>query len=224
VLLVAHRTPTTVEGCAELAEAGASIFECDVQLRGDTVMVSHYLPFLNLTGWFQHDNAHFRWRYGPPFDPTLADVLARIPADCGILLDPKEKDPARCQALVDALVAELGTGPNGLDRFRASTGDLDDLERYRAAGFATWRTLKSPAEIDAAVAEGPMPHQGVSVRQTALDADSIDRLHGVVDTIVAWTVNDPERARQLADSGVDGITTDRRDVMQTVANGRSDRS
>jgi glycerophosphoryl diester phosphodiesterase len=197
------------------------VFECDVQLRGDTVMVSHYLPFLNVRGWFQHDNAHFRWRYGPPFDPSLAEVLARIPAGCGVLLDPKEKDPARCQALVDALVTQLRASPGGLDRFQASTGNLDDLERYRAAGFRTWRTLKSPADIDAAVAEGRLPDQGVSVRQSALDPDAVERLHGVVDTVVAWTVNDLARARKLSESGVDGITTDRRDVMEGVTNGRA---
>jgi glycerophosphoryl diester phosphodiesterase len=35
--------------------------------------------------------------------------------------------------------------------------------------------------------------------------------------VVAWTVNDVERARQLRDLGVDAVTTDRIQVMSAVA-------
>ena len=188
-----------------------------MQLRGDTVMVSHYLPFLNIHGWLQHDNARFRWRWGPPFDATLAEVLTRVPPECGILLDPKGKDPARRRLLTDALAAELAGGPDGPVRFRVSTSDEDELGRYRAAGFRTWRTLKSPAEVDAAVSGGRMLHDGVSVRHTALDPGSVERLHGVVDAIVAWTVNDLDRARALMAMGVDGLTTDREQVIRAIA-------
>src|SRR4051812_21871545 len=57
VLLIAHRTPRTAAACDDLAAAGAQLFECDVQLRGDTVVVSHFLPFLGRPGWLEHDNA-----------------------------------------------------------------------------------------------------------------------------------------------------------------------
>ena len=72
VLLLAHRFPGTAEGCREFLRAGAAGFEMDLQLRGRRVLVSHYLPFLQIHGWFQHDGTRFRWRDGPPYDPTLA--------------------------------------------------------------------------------------------------------------------------------------------------------
>ena len=56
MFLVAHRTPRTAAGCEAFAAAGAGMFECDVQFRGRTVVVSHFLPFLGRRGWLEHDN------------------------------------------------------------------------------------------------------------------------------------------------------------------------
>lgn len=204
MLLVAHRTPHTADACAEFAAAGAWCFEVDVQLRGDRVVVSHFLPFLRLPGWFEHDGRRFRWRGGPPFDPDLEDVADRVPGDRLILLDPKETDPQRRRRLVDALADRL---PDR-DRFRVSTGDADDLARYRAAGFRTWRTLKTAEDLADACTGGASADDGVSVRHSLLTSASVAALHRVARPVVAWTVNDGSRARELRDLGVDAITTD----------------
>lgn len=213
MLIVAHRTPTTAAGCAALAAAGAHAFELDVQLRGTRLVVSHYLPFLGVRGWLEHDNGRFRWRSGPPRDPALLDIVALIPPQCLILLDPKETEPCRRRALHEALVAALPER----DRLRVSTDRADDLERYRAAGFQTWRTIKTGRALGHVISSGPVPDAGVSVRHTLLDAASVERLHGVTDTVVAWTVRNVARAARLREFGVDGITTDSRGVMTRLA-------
>lgn len=213
MILVAHRTPATSEGCARLADAGATVFETDVQLAGGTLVVSHFMPVRWTRGLVRRDNGRFRVRDGPPFDPTLAEALERIPDHCRVLLDPKETGPERRRRLVRALADAL---PDRA-RFVVSTGDPEDLVAFRQAGFDTWRTLKQPGEVRSVAAGGPLPERGTSVRHTALDADAIGALHGVTDTVVAWTVNDAARARALRDLGVDGITTDRPEVMATVA-------
>jgi glycerophosphoryl diester phosphodiesterase len=204
MLLVAHRTPRTPDACAAFAAAGAWCFEVDVQLRDDRVVASHFLPFLRVRGWFEHDGRRFRWRGGPPFDPDLDDVLARVPDDRLILVDPKETDPRRRARLVDALAERLPQR----DRFRVSTDDADDLARYRAAGFRTWRTLKTPADLSAAC-DGDLADDAVSVRHSLLTAGTVAALHRMSRPVVAWTVNDAGRARDLRDLGVDAITTDR---------------
>lgn len=204
MLLVAHRTPRTADACAGFAAAGAWCFEVDVQLRGERVVVSHYLPFLQFRGWLEHDGRRFRWRGGPPFDPDLEEVVARVPDDRLILLDPKETEPRRRARLADALAERLPQR----DRFRVSTDDADDLARYRSAGFRTWRTLKTPADL-AAASDDPGADDGVSVRHSLLNADSVAALQRVTRPVVAWTVNDIEQARRLRDLGVDAITTDR---------------
>jgi len=213
MLVVAHRTPRTRSGCEDLVTAGATIFECDVQLRGGTVVVSHFLPFLRRRGWLEHDNGRFRWRQGiRRRDLTLREVVAMVPARCGILLDPKETDMARRARLIDEVARVL---PDR-SRFRVSTDRLDDLAGYRAAGFDTWLTIKSAPRLVGAVAAGELPDAGVSVRHTLLDPDTTAALHRVTGTVVAWTVNDAGRARRLAEDGVDGITTDSHDVMRAM--------
>ncbi|HEX3337212.1 MAG TPA: glycerophosphodiester phosphodiesterase [Jatrophihabitans sp.] len=213
MLLVAHRTPPTAAGCAQLVAAGAGAFELDVQLAGGEVLVSHYLPFLRVRGWLQHDSWRFRWRSGPPHDAVVRDAVDRIPADCLILLDPKDTDAFRRAALVDALARTLGAA----DRFRVSTHRPDDLARYRDAGFRTWRTIKDGRDLHRVITGAQLPDDGVSVRHTLLTSASVDRLREVTGRVVAWTVNDVIRAAELAALGVDGITTDRLDVMRAVA-------
>ena len=46
-----------------------------------------------------------------------------------------------------------------------------------------------------------------------IDADLVSRIHSQGGRVIAWTVNSLDDARRLADLGVDGICTDRSDVM-----------
>jgi glycerophosphoryl diester phosphodiesterase len=79
----------------------------------------------------------------------------------------------------------------------------------RDAGFRTWRTVGSAAELRIVLAGGRLPDDAVSVRQTLLSRDVVAALHEHVPLVIAWTVNRAARARQLVACGVDGITTDR---------------
>lgn len=213
MLLVAHRMPRTASECEAFVAAGAGMFECDVQLRGSTVVVSHFLPFLGRRGWLKHDNSRFRWRDGVRHrDPPLLDALALLPASCGVLLDPKETDRARRARLADELARLL---PDR-SRLRVSTDREGDLERFRAAGFQTWRTIKNAGQLRAALTRAALPDNGVSVRHSLLDAAAVTALRGVAATIAAWTVNSPARALALRGLGVDAVTTDDRAVMRAL--------
>jgi glycerophosphoryl diester phosphodiesterase len=56
-----------------------------------------------------------------------------------------------------------------------------------------------------------------------LDETTITALHAAGLTVVAWTVNDPERAAELVAWGVDGLTTDSAAIAETQGGGeRSD--
>lgn len=209
---VAHRVPRDAAQVQQWVDVGTSRFEADVQLAGETVVVSHFLPFLRLRGWVQHDGTRFRWRGGPPHDLSLAEVVALIPDRVGVLLDPKETAPARRAALTDALAAALPE-PR---RFVVSTDYDDDLVRYRAAGFRTWRTVKDAGALRAVLERGDVPDAGFSVRHSLLGEQVVARLHDIGGLVVAWTVNDTARAQHLMASGVDGITTDRPDIASLV--------
>lgn len=214
MLLVAHRTPPTREGCLELRAAGARVFELDVQLAGSSVVVSHYLPVLRVRGWLENDNWKVRWGgRGPSRDPELQALVDLVPDDCAVLLDPKERTAGRRAELADRVIA------HGFDtsRFCVSTHDDGDLRRYREAGFRTWRTAGTRRELAVLLAGGPRSDEAVSVRHTLLTEATIERLHSLVPTVVAWTVNTAGTAGRLRAMGVDGLTTDRREVMTYAA-------
>jgi glycerophosphoryl diester phosphodiesterase len=44
----------------------------------------------------------------------------------------------------------------------------------------------------------------------------VDRARALGLRIITWTVNDPERMHRLLDAGVDGIITDRPDLLREV--------
>jgi hypothetical protein len=212
MLLIAHRTPLTAAGCAELASAGAGAFEVDVQLVAGRLVVSHFVTLARLPGWLEHDNWRFRVRGRGPGDVAFEDALALVPPECLVLLDPKLPRGADRVRLADGLAAAV-TEHN---RFRVSTANPDDLDRYRGAGFRTWRTVDDRRQLETVLAGGALPDEGISIRHWRLAADVVARLHERAPEVIAWTVNDPARARRLAGYGVDGITTDSRVVLNAL--------
>lgn len=215
MILVAHRTPATRAGCLALADAGAQLFEADVQVDdADRVVVSHYLP-IGRGGWLQRDNWRVRWHGRSVCDPRLTDIVDRVPDGCRVLLDLKERAPERRARLVDALVESLPAR----ERFVVCGSARPDLDELRRAGFATWRTAGDRRELDALVADGALPDEAATIRHSLLDAASVERLRRCTPRVIAWTVNSVRRARQLRSLGVAGVTTDRSAVLQALAGG-----
>jgi glycerophosphoryl diester phosphodiesterase len=103
------------------------------------------------------------------------------------------------------------------DRFRVCGHRHDDLEAVRRAGFRTWRTARDARELAALAADGRLPDDAVSIRHRLLTGKVLDRLHEQAPAVVAWTVNDVARARQLRAMGVDGVTTDRVAVLTELS-------
>jgi glycerophosphoryl diester phosphodiesterase len=212
MLLVAHRTPRSRAACELLAAAGAQLFEADVQVDDrDRIVVSHYLPWGHWA--VQRDNWRFRWHTFAARDPKLDDVVALVPHGCRISVDMKEKSTERRARLIDALIAGL---PDR-SRFVVCGGRAPDLERLRDAGFPTWRSAGTPAELRELLDQGRLADDAVSIRHSMLTPDVVARLHEQISTVVAWTVNDLRRARQLREFGVDGVTTDRAAVLRVLA-------
>lgn len=63
----------------------------------------------------------------------------------------------------------------------------------------------------------------VPVRQksvTVVDAASIDAAHALGKKVHVWTINDPDEMGRLIDEGVDGLVTDRADLLKDLLAGR----
>jgi len=212
MLLIAHRTPSSRQECRSFADAGAGAFEIDVQERQGQIVVSHFIPVPGTRGLLQHDNARLRPRGLETGDATLGDVLGILPGDARILLDPKEVELSERRLLMRALIEQV----TDRDRFRVSTHHEEDLRMLRASGLRTWRTVKNRRQLREVLDAGALPDEAVSVRARLLDAEVVKRLHDVVESVIAWTVNDPRRAEKLRGFGVDGLTTDSREVMRAM--------
>jgi glycerophosphoryl diester phosphodiesterase len=194
---------------------GARLFELDVQLSRGRLVVSHFLPVLGRRGWLENDKWSFRWSSRASCDPVVHDVVGLVPAECEILLDLKEREPARRFDLNQKISAELADRT----RYRVSGGNSEDLDELRDAGFRTWRSIGRRSDLDRVLDAGPRLDEAVSVRHTLLDGRSIELLHAVVPMVVAWTVNDVARGRELQALGVDGVTSDSASVIIALAAG-----
>lgn len=53
-------------------------------------------------------------------------------------------------------------------------------------------------------------------RLTVVDAATVARAHRAGKKVHVWTINDPDEMRRLIDLGVDGIVTDRADLLREV--------
>jgi hypothetical protein len=188
------------------------MFEVDVQLRAGHLAVSHYQP-LGPAGRLQRDNWRLRWHTRSRLDPGLAEVDEVVPPGCRVLLDVKETLAARRHQLVASLAAALPER----DRYVVCSPYPDDLDSARAAGFATWRTVRTRAELTGVRSGAALADEAVTVRHSLLDAPVLAALAERVGAVVAWTVNDPRRARELRRLGVAGVTTDRIEVLRTMA-------
>ena len=208
--LVGHRTRSP-EIAARYAAAGVTYVELDVRIVGDRVITTHFRPVVWSRGLLERDNARIRMRGAPPFDWSARDVIDSLADDMRIVFDPKDRDPHLWARLVDQLAAAVDEP----GRHVVSTRSLRDIEMFAAAGFRTWWTLDTPAQIQRAAGR-PLPADGVTVRQRSLDTVAVLALHTVTDTVVAWTAHSVARAHELVSFGVDGITTHDLGVMAAL--------
>ena len=136
--------------------------------------------------------------------PAAVDPLARLLADPGIrarLLVASFSDARRRAVLaqVPGTVAS-SAGRGGVVRFLA--GAL-----LGGGGTALRRALPDVHCLQLPVAAGPL---------TLLTPRTVTAAHEAGLQVHAWTVNDAGRMRELLGLGVDGIVTDRADVLRAV--------
>ena len=148
--------------------------------------------------------------------PTLAEALAAIPAGKGIVIELKD-GPAIVPGLRRALEAG-GVPPERVfliafdhGTLRAAKAALPRATTLHLAGGSWENKTRTVADLDALIAQARAEgFDGLNLgNDWPIDAAFVKRVHDAGLKFYVWTVNDAERARHLAASGVDGITTDR---------------
>ncbi len=213
MLAIAHRAPASPEACARLAGLGVRVFEIDVQVLGEQLVVSHFLPLHPLVPRVRRDRWGFTTRPRSEREIDLSAAVAAVPAEVELLLDLKNDRGEKAAELAHAV---LGAGLDPA-RCHVSTKGWHVLRLLREQGFRTWRSVGDAAALAAVRGAAPVPDHAVTVRHSLLSAEVVDELQSGGTQVMAWTVNDLRRARQLAAFGVDGITSDSVEVLRFAA-------
>jgi glycerophosphoryl diester phosphodiesterase len=207
-----ERPENTLASFLRALDLGADAVELDVHATGDGVVVVHHDPVpggetskpalrgrsiadLSLT-----ELATFRVS-GEPI-PTLTDVLSSVASRARVYVEIKGRGIER--QVVDA-IARTGSFSN------APVHSFD----HRAVARA--RALE-PAIHGGILLVSYLLHPDLELRAAAsrdywqewsfIDAELVRQVHAAEGRVIAWTVNDPDVARQLVEMGVDGICTD----------------
>ena len=217
-LIIAHRGASAYEHENSLAafrtavRMGADGIELDIHDTADGILVVHHDPCLDgrpIKSLTAGDLTAHRLPNGE-LVPTLAQALVTAGRDCWVFVEVKTLSPEHDGALFSAL--DAGPAPA---RYHVHAFDHRLVRRL---------TLQRPGLIGGALSTSyPVdPWRQLSeagAEELWQEAPLIDR--ALVDgarerdlRVIAWTVDDPARARELAALGVAGLCTNRPDVLR----------
>jgi glycerophosphoryl diester phosphodiesterase len=177
--------------------SGIAWGECDIRFsRDDTAMVIHDAAI-------ERSGQQVMVAHLPAAElhqlavPPLADILAAIPADCGLLIEPKTR-------INFQFLHWLGAFPTA-GQTHLHTFHLDDLPAMADAGFSTAAIVDKPALIELAI---DSVAAAVHVDQKILDVELMMRIRHAGKSVGVWTVNEPSAINAFIELGVDTLITD----------------
>lgn len=238
-LVLGHRgasasAPMNTLPAFELAlEMGADGVELDVHLSQDGALIvlhdftvdhttsgSGYARDMTLAELKSLDAGS---RFGEKFKgtqiPTLDEVFERVGNKLLINVEIKsetQKTDGVEQALANC-IARHGTqravlvssfNPLALQRFRQIMPDIP-IGYLHAPNWTFWPEVMEQ-----------IPHEARHPHHTTIDAPYMEWAHNHNYRVNTWTVNDPARALELRNLGVDAIITDKPDVILEALRGR----
>lgn len=210
----------TVGAFRRAVEVGAAGVELDARRTADGAIVVHHDPVLgdgravvdclaaDLPGWV----------------PTLGHALDA----CGgafvnieVKNDPGQPDFDENETVARGVMKLLAGRSEPSRNWLISSFRVESADWCRSADPAVataWLTA-SPVGVADAEMVAARGHTAIHPWDATLDGEAIARCHDVGLQVNAWTCNDPERARDLAAWGVDGICTDVPGVILAALSG-----
>lgn len=241
VVALAHRgfsldgRENSLAAFAAAVELGFRYVETDAHATSDGVAVALHDATLDRTTDGRGAVAELPWRTvacarigGAEPVPRLDELLATWP-DLHVNVDVKDAravgpvaeaieragahdrvcvasfSHARRRATLARLSRPVATSAGTLEvaRFVAA-------HRLRRAGAAA-RALRDVDALQVPVRQGPL---------VVVDAGTVATAHAAGRAVHVWTVNDPAEMQRLLDLGVDGLVTDRADLLRDVLRAR----
>lgn len=205
-LFIAHRAGNSLRTLRQAEAAGAGIVELDVFQRGERVEVRHSktvgrLPLL----WD-------RWRLERGWGRRLLleDVLAAAAPTTRLMIDIKRQRPGLSERIARTMDARW---PGR--EYLVCSQDWAAIDVFEGQKQATqvYSVGSEPAlaQFLRRFPEGGLTH--CSIHERFVDARSAAALVARTELVMSWPVNEPSRLAQLASMGVQGMITDRLDLI-----------
>jgi glycerophosphoryl diester phosphodiesterase len=235
-ILWPENTMIAFQGAAEL---GYRYIETDVHMTRDGVFVTFHddclervtngagqvkdrywedLQTLDAAYYFKPDQG-FPLRQKGIAIPTLEEVMTTFPR---IMFNIDLKQPVIEQPLADFIrrhrfeerVLIASFKDKRVRRFRKFAGNSVATSSGPMEAAAAWAysRFKHSLNIPAHALQVPPEKKCITV----IDQKLINAAHAAGIQVHAWTINDPEQMHRLLDLGVDGIITDRPDLLNTA--------
>ncbi len=166
---------------------------------------------------FDPDSGH-PWRGRGLRMPLLEEVLSAFPG-VAFNLDLKQAGTA---AVVAAEIRRLGAE----DRVLVGAFYDTRVRRFRSESSGRVATAAGPGEVLAALAMSRVgrplrgSYDALQIPERTVNRRLVRAAHAGGKQVHVWTVNDPVVMRRLLDLGVDGIVSDRPDLLNEVIAGR----
>jgi glycerophosphoryl diester phosphodiesterase len=212
--IIAHRGASadahenTLAAFTRALEQGADGIELDVHATRDGAVVVHHDPVLRVAGGAPRaiagmsalEVAAVRLASGDPI-PTLDETLAVVGARATVYVEVKGV------GIEAALVACLRRHPGCRTAVHAFDHRIPVAVRELRPGTPIgFLSASYPLDPIAMLARGTP--DALWQHASMIDAALVDAAHGGGARVIAWTENDPGRARALLAMGVDAICTD----------------
>jgi glycerophosphoryl diester phosphodiesterase len=229
----AHRGGTsehpenTLPAFAHAVGLGYRYLETDVHVSVDGVLVAFHDPDLRRTCGVDGEIASMPWARiaaarvdGRAPIPTMRELLEAFP-------DARFNIDCKSDRAVDALV-HLVEDHDAIDRVCIGAFGHRRLGRIRARLGPGLLTALSPQEVAALRIGRRLPGAGPRVAQVPVRAGRVEVVterfvadaHRLGVAVHVWTIDDPAEMHRLLDRGVDGIMTDRPEVLRSVLESR----
>ena len=219
-----------MEAFAAAVEIGYAYIETDAHVTSDGVVIAFHDDLLDRVTDRQGLIAELPWAEvsqakidGRAPIPLLEDLLTTWP-QLRVNIDPKHDEVV--EPLADLLSRTgsldrvcLGSfSDRRLERFRARFGEEvctsmgpKAIAQFRASSFGLGRRVPAGNCLQVPTHAGKLP---------LVDRRFVARAHRSGLPVHVWTIDDPAEMDRLLELGVDGIMTDRPEVLRSVLEGR----
>jgi len=233
IIRVGHRgaprefPANTLRGFKRAVELGCEMVECDIRRAADGVLVLAHDPHVvDVDGHRYAIAEHPSHRLGA-LDlgkgegvPTLNALTEWAAGRCAVMADMKCEGNGVEEAVYEALGTlppEMKIVPGAGDESRVRFRQLDPDLPLSLSISGAWPDAMSEAEFQRHLATAGT--EAVTWQYPLLTLKRIAALHAHGFRVFSWTVDSTDIMEELAAAGVDGIISNRPDLLAGIGNG-----